>query len=329
MKRRVLFGLAVPLVVMSATSVATATVPPDEAPTDFVRRLAEVEATAHFVALDPAVANVACGPPTVDSAGGQMVCYATNANGAVLTALATINDDGGIDVAATSSGATAPTVAPSTAPSQTLASFQGAGSGIRPVDPITAPTIVRVTHDGAGAFSVQPQQGGVPAGDPLFDVTGAWSGRYLVGLGGTISAFAVTADGNWTIEIQSIDTALPLSLATPVSAGASEVARWADTEAVSVIVDYTGAGPIVVRAISGSGTEVLVDEAGPFAGEVTLPAGPGYITVDAAGPWTVGYIAPATAPTTVATNTATATTIVAATTTAGATTAAVTTTSAP
>lgn len=302
MDRRVLVALAVSLVTMAGGRGVAATTPPDEAPTDFVRRLAEVEATAHFVALDPGVTNVACAPPTVDAAGGQMNCYGTNADGAVLTALATINDDGGIDVASAPGGPAAPTV-PSTVPNSTLASLAGTGADVRTVDPITAPTIVAVTHDGSGPFSVQPQQGGVSAGEPLLAVTGAWTGRYLVGLGGTLSSFAVTADGNWTIEIQPIDSALSLTPQTSVSGAASDVVRSADTEAVPVTIDYTGSGPIVVSAISGSGAEVLVDEAGAFAGQVTLPAGPGYVTVDAAGPWTIAYEPPRDVPTSTATTT--------------------------
>ena len=76
------------------------------------------------------------------------------------------------------------------------------------VDPISGPTIVGVTHAGDGPFSVQPQQGGVPAGPPFATVEGPWSGRYLVGLGGTISGFAVTADGDWTLAVEQRNGAL-------------------------------------------------------------------------------------------------------------------------
>lgn len=305
MNRHALFALAVPLIFVaeSTATVAGASVPPDEAPTDFVRRLAEVEATAYFVAADPGVTNVACAPPTVDAAGGVMTCYGTAPDGAPVGAIATINDDGGIDITPPSGGSIAPTVAPTSAPSPTLGSLQGTGGAVRLVDPITAPTIVRVTHDGSGAFAVEPQQGGVAAGSSLVEVAGAWTGRYLVGLGGTISGMAITADGNWTIEIQSIDSAIALNPDSPVAGEAPDVVRASDTEAVAITVDYTGAGPIVVVAVTSSGAQVLVDEAAIFSGEVTLPPGPGYVTIDAAGPWTIAYAE------TVATPTSTATTV--------------------
>lgn len=325
MNRPALVGLVGLLVVLASSTVVRATAPPDEVPTDFVRRLAEVEAAAYFVATDPGVTNVACAPPTVDAAGGVMTCYGSAPNGAPVSAIATINDDGGIDITPPAGGSTppaggptAPTVAPTSAPSPTPGSLQGMGSAVLVVDPITAPTIVRVTHDGSDVFSVQPQQGGVAAGNSLLEVTGAWTGRYLVGLGGTISGMAVTADGNWTIEIQSIDSAIALTPAGTVAGEEPEVIRASDTEAVPITVDFTGSGPIVVVAVTSSGSQVLVDEPAGFSGEVTLPPGPGYVTIDATGPWTIAYA-----------ETVAATTSIAATTTvAGTTSSAITTTSA-
>jgi len=171
---------------------------------------------------------------------------------------------------------------------------------------------------------VQAQQGGVSAGEPVLAVSGAWTGRYLVGLGGTLSSFAVTADGDWTIEVQSIDSALSLTAQAAVSGASPDVIRSADTEAVPVTVEYTGAGPILVRAISGSGSETLLDETGAFSGPVTLPPGPGYVTIDAAGPWSLTPVAPAVATTstvaittTVAVTAATATAVSAPTTSVG------------
>ena len=49
------------------------------------------------------------------------------------------------------------------------------------------------------------------------------------------------------------------------------------------VVIYDGSGPIVVRAVTVSGTEDLVNQHGPFTGTIEVPAGPGFVTVDAAG----------------------------------------------
>lgn len=312
MNRRALLALASALIALviadGGVAATTPPPPPDDGATDFIHKQAEAAAATYFSAIDPGVSQVACGRPAVDTPGEQFLCYAYSAEGQVLVAQVTI-DDYGVPILADfgGGGPVVPSVPPTSAPSQTLASFQGTGSAVQLIDPITTTTIINVTHDGAGAFSVQPQQGGVPAGEPLFSATGPWQGRYVAGLGGTISALAVTADGNWTIDIQTGASALILGPAAPTSAETSDVVSYSDAADVPVTFEYTGAGPIVVRAITAAGPAVLVDEPGAFTGEITLPSGPGLVTIDAAGSWSIAYIVPPTDASTTATPTTAAT----------------------
>jgi hypothetical protein len=291
MTRRAVIAVAIAAAVASTwipAAIAAATLPPDDdGNTDFLRRQGDAAAMEFFVTVDPSVTSVACTAPADDVAGVQFLCYGINADGTVQTAWASLNDDGGIDVVP-AAGATAPTVATTSAPRPTVATYEGTGSQTVQVDPITGPTIIAVRHDGTGTFSVQPQQGGVPAGAPLFaEVTGAWSGRYLVGLGGTISAFAVTADGDWTLRVQQRSSAIAFEPAAGVAGDRPEVVNYGEDVAGTVAVTYDGSGPIVIRAVTVSGPQDLVNEAGPFSGDVTLPAGPGFITVDASGAWSI------------------------------------------
>jgi hypothetical protein len=305
MTRRVVAILAPTVTALVLTSgAASATLPPDDtAGTDFIRDQAEAAATEFFAAADPSVAGVACEVPTADSAGVAIRCYATTGIGEVVTATATINDYGDIEM---SQGGGPVATTSTTPPSTMLASYSGEGSAARPVDPITAPTIVRVTHAGAGEFSVQPQHGGVAVGEPIVTTTGVADGRYLVGLGGTISAFAITADGAWTLELHAISSAVPLAPGTPAAGVTPDVVAYASAEAGPVTLEYTGTGPVVVRAVTSAGPTVVVDEATAFTGEVTLPAGPGQLLVDAVGSWTISF--PAPTPTSAAPTTAAATT---------------------
>ena len=319
MNRRVLLALAGGLIALVTVGAGVdATTPPpdstttvpqsDDGATDFIHEQSEAAAATYFSTIDPGVTQVACGRPAVDTPGEQFLCYAYSAEGQFLVAQVTI-DDYGVPIFADfgGGGPVAPTAPPTTAPSQTLASFQGTGSAVQTIDPITATTIIHVTHDGAGAFSVEPQQGGVPVGEPLFAGTGAWDGRYLVGLGGTISALAITADGNWTVAIQTIASARLLSASEPaVSMSIPDVVSFADSADLPVTIEYTGTGPIVVRAVTGAGAAVLVDEPAAFSGEVTLPAGPGFVTVEAFGSWSISFVPPAAASTTAAPTTAAA-----------------------
>jgi hypothetical protein len=264
--------------------LAVASLPPGEPPdTDFVRRQGEEAARQYFLTIDPSTTNVACAAPAEDISGAQFLCYGMKADGTVETAWATINDDGGIDI--TPGGGVAPTT--TVAATTTVAPYEGTGNQLVQVSPITTPTIVRITHDGAGDFVVQPQQGGVSAGDAIVDVTGSWSGRHLVGVGGTVTAFAVTADGSWTVTVEPRSSALTFDAAAGVSGESPDVVAYEDSAEWPAMVAYDGTGPIVIRAVTVSGAVELVSETGPFSGQITVPAGPGFITVDAVGSWSL------------------------------------------
>lgn len=267
---------------------AVATVPPDDgAGIAIVREQAETAAAAFFVTADEGGAtHIACETPSADSAGVTFYCYGVTTGGATLVALATINDYGTAELSAVVPGAAATTTAPTTT-SPIISAAQGTGSQVVQVDPIAGPVIVAVTHDGAGAFEVQPQQGGVPVGAPMVSVTGPWTGRYLAGLGGTISAFAVTADGGWTLTVQRRETALAFDEAAGVSGENPDVVAYDDSAAWTATVTYEGNGPITLTAVTVSGSQELVNQAGPFSGDIEVPAGPGFVTVDAPGPWSL------------------------------------------
>jgi hypothetical protein len=287
MRRVAWLLIAVPAAVVPA-ALAAATVPPDGSDgVSIVRQQAETAAAEFFATIaEDGATHVTCELPSADSAGVVFYCYGVNSAGAPLVAQATINDYGTAEISAAGSSPTA-TTAPTTTTSPVVSSAQGTGSQVVQVDPISGPTIVAVTHDGAGTFSVQPQQSGVPAGPPIASAAGSWSGRYLVGLGGTISSFAVTADGNWTLTVQQRTSALAFDSSAGVTGENADVVAYSDAAPWTVTVAYDGDGPIVVRAVTVSGPTELVNQAGPFEGDIVVPAGPGYVTVEAPGAWSL------------------------------------------
>jgi hypothetical protein len=286
--RRVVFAFgAVP------AAIAVATVPPGGGGgVDIVRQQAMEAATEYFsTAVDGGASHVVCERPAQDAAGVVFYCYGVDGRGAAVVAQATINDHGTPEISAIGAGTTA--TGPTTTVSPVVGSAQGTGSQAVRVDPISGPTIVAVTHDGGGPFAVQPQQGGVPAGTPFATVTGPWSGRYLVGLGGTISGFGVTADGDWTLTIERRDSALPFDATSGVDGENADVIVYDDAAAWSATVSYEGPGPIAIRAVTVSGSQELVNQGGAFSGQIEVPAGPGFITVEAPGRWSLRPPAPA------------------------------------
>ncbi len=292
--RRIVLAFGAGLAIVAPGTLVAATLPPDDnSGVSIVRAQAETAAAEYFAtAVEGGASHIACETPSADAAGVVFYCFGVNSGGGAVVAQATINDYGTAELAAVQSSATATTAGPTTT-SPVVGSAQGSGSQVVQVDPIAGPTIVAVTHDGEGAFAVQPQQGGVPAGPPFASVTGAWSGRYLVGLGGTISGFAITADGDWTLTVQQRSSALALDAASGVSGQNADVVAYDDTAPWSASVAYEGSGPIVVSAATVSGVQELVNQPGPFTGDVEVPAGPGFITIEAPGSWSLRPSAPA------------------------------------
>lgn len=264
---------------------AHAAAPPDDADTtEFLRRQGEMAATEHFVTVDPNIRFVACALPQEDAPGVQFLCYAISPDDRVHIAWARLNDDGGIDVTP-ATGANAPPPPTTAPPNPNIGSYSGTGNQTVQVDPINGPTVISVVHDGAGPFSVQPQQGGVPVGTQVFSVTGRWEGRYLVGLGGTISAFAITADGVWTLTVQRRTAATPLDPGSGASGSGPDVLAFNATE--QQVWAATADRQLRVTAITAAGPAVIVDGPAPLSGEMTVPAGPGFLTIGTAGPWSI------------------------------------------
>jgi hypothetical protein len=292
--RRIHLALVALPAALAPAAYAAATVPPDDiGGVEIVRQQAESGAVEYFATtVEGGASHVACETPSADAAGVVFYCFGVDSGGAPVVAQATINDYGTAEFAAALPGATA-TAAPTTT-SAVVSSAQGTGSQVVQVDPINGPTILAVTHAGSGAFAVQPQQGGVPAGEPVAAVTGAWSGRYLIGLGGTISSFAVTADGDWTLTVETRSSALAVDAPSGVTGQSPDVIGYDDAAAWSAMVSYDGTGTIVVTAVTVSGPQQLVSQVGPFTGDIEVPAGPGFVTIDAAGSWS---LQPSEAPT--------------------------------
>ena len=94
-------GASLGVAIGAAANGASATLPPEDTTgTDFIRGQAETAATEFFTTADPSTTNVACVPPAADSPGVAMLCYATTGAGEVVTATATINDYGDIEMSA-------------------------------------------------------------------------------------------------------------------------------------------------------------------------------------------------------------------------------------
>jgi hypothetical protein len=146
-------------------------------------------------------------------------------------------------------------------------------------------TIMVVTHDGVDGFELSTLDQDLIQLALVENVVGAVAGTYPLGFDddATPSYLRIDADGNWTIDIKSVDEAR-LWQADFITGTGAEVLRY---EGGAAVLDYTNAGSsnFIVQFHRNPGFDLLVNEIGPISGTTTMQAGPGVVVVDAVGDW--------------------------------------------
>ena len=144
---------------------------------------------------------------------------------------------------------------------------------------------VMVEHPGPGALRIQAFDAeDQPASGTLVDVVGEYDGTTAYGLDGDTSEPAVTlkvvADGEWRVLVAPIHYALDL-----FDSGSGDSVFLYGGPEETLAVTYEGSGPVVVREHVNGEVNVLVDDVGPFEGDVPVSAGPSVISIVADGRW--------------------------------------------
>ncbi|MBN9793593.1 hypothetical protein DMP17_34190 [Pseudonocardia sp. TMWB2A] len=128
--------------------------------------------------------------------------------------------------------------------------------------------------------------------DTLVNEIGSYSGTTLYGIRGSSSTapltrLQITADAAWTLTIGGIDTAREVG-SFPVKGSADDVIMVDSPRDVARLT-HDGDSNFVVYAISGSDSDLVVNEIGAYEGTVILPADGGrlLLVITADGNWTV------------------------------------------
>ncbi len=146
-------------------------------------------------------------------------------------------------------------------------------------------TIMVVTHNGVANFELSTLDQDLNQIALVESTIGAVSGTYPLALDEQVppSYLRVDADGEWVIDIRSVDEAR-LWQADFITGVGDEVLRY---EGGASVLDYTNAGSsnFIVQYLRNPGFDLLVNEIGPVSGTTTMQAGPGVVVVDAVGDW--------------------------------------------
>lgn len=155
---------------------------------------------------------------------------------------------------------------------------------------ISTPQVIAATNQtgSSGAFSVRILDAAQQELELVVGLEGARSGSYLVNLDGQdFTALAVTADGDWSLNL--FDPTINITQwngAEPFASAGPDVITYTGDQA-TVIFNTSRDDPFVISAYDAeTGLEVLVEQVGPGDVSVELPAGPVLIVVEANGNWT-------------------------------------------
>jgi hypothetical protein len=193
----------------------------------------------------------------------------------------------------TTTGSVPPTITTNTVP-------DGSGEAITSVDgdgPATfaipagvgLPAIVHAQYDGDASFvltalDAQGQQIRV-----LANSLGAYRGTVPVGFvdatASPTTQLHVQTTGRWHLDLG--DPALAPRLTAPGVSGTGDAVLAYTGPAVAARFSFLGRSPFRVDTYSRGQATILVRAVGPYEGDIALPAGSAFVSVTAAGNWSI------------------------------------------
>lgn len=204
--------------------------------------------------------------------------------------------------AATAAGTPAPTrtpaqtrtPVPAATPAPAFADINLGGFGDAvPLFTIPSDTaaIAQISHSGGGNFAVWTVDSGGSYNDLLVNEIGNYSGTVLFDEtnGQHSVAFEITAGGSWTITVRPVTAARPWDGSSALNGHGDDVVRISPPISGLAIVtmQHTGSSNFAVFSYSSSGADLLVNEIGPYLGQVVVPSGTFLLEITADGAWTV------------------------------------------
>jgi hypothetical protein len=151
--------------------------------------------------------------------------------------------------------------------------------------------IARISYSGGSNFAVWSVASDGSYNDLLVNEIGGYTGTVLFDeLDGVHSvAFEVTASGPWTIRIQPVTSARSWNGVSPLTGSGDDVALVSPPFSgfTTVTLQHTGSSNFAIWAYSPSDTDLLVNEIGPYLGDVLVAGGTFLLEVTADGAWTV------------------------------------------
>jgi hypothetical protein len=167
--------------------------------------------------------------------------------------------------------------------------FTISGSGSETVTlqaPDDLATVLHITHEGEGPFSVTTLDSNSESIELLVDTEGSYEGSRAINLvlGDVISSIAIVADGDWSITATYLG-ALERSVDEAVGSGDAVVVM--DITNPEMTVRHDGDGDFSVFMWTFESQGYVLQETGNVDTTVSVPIGGSVIEVEADGEWSL------------------------------------------
>ena len=142
-----------------------------------------------------------------------------------------------------------------------------------------------LTHDGSSNFAVWSLDTNMAQLDLLVNTIGSYQGTVPLDLrqGDQTTALEITADGNWTVTLHSLQA---VRTVTGTTAGVGDDVFWYSGKPAAAQLTNDGDSNFAVWSY-GESSDLLVNEIGPYSGTVRWPGGTNLVVVNAVGNWGV------------------------------------------
>ena len=167
----------------------------------------------------------------------------------------------------------------------------GEGDDVVELDCSPAPCLIDVSHEGEGDFALATCDAAGRRRAMLAISTGPYEGRVTTyGDERAAATLEVTADGAWELTVRPMEAVERVELGEAGEAVAfhgDDVVYVDDASVVAIALAHRDEGRLAVRAVSVTGTEVLVDATGAFEDTLAWGKPRAYLVVSADGDWSM------------------------------------------
>jgi hypothetical protein len=195
--------------------------------------------------------------------------------------------------ATTTPRSAAPTITTNTVPDgsgRTITAVDGDGPATFAIPArVGLPAIVHAQYDGDANFAVTALDAEGRQLAVLANSLGAYDGTFPVGFVDA-TAFPTTqlhveTTGPWHLDLA--EPALAPALTAPGLSGTGDAVLAYTGPAAAARFSFLGTSPFRVDTYSRGRVTILVSAVGPYVGAIALPAGPAFVSVTAAGDWSI------------------------------------------